>query len=336
MRAALVGFGSIGKRHLKELSQRSAEVAVFDINLPDSNVVNLDKNVVFFADWSSFAKKVKNYDFAVIATWGPTHESIFAKMAELEIKSILIEKPLESSLRKIDSITQIAKVHQIRVFENFHLRYSHFKDSLTMLESRYNLGPLLQFNVSGGAKCLSTTGVHYLDLCEWINDERPDAVISDLESNYINPRSDTLLIYGGLASWSYPSGFKLTMNFSNSSYSDATVELLWKNAKGVLTGSVLELFGPEDFPHFDSFSTARVKPFHRLLSKFEMIQDSQGRDGMSNLYDAFLNLKEKYRNDSFGSSTRDLILALISSQEARRVSASEFIQKHNEKEWLIS
>jgi predicted dehydrogenase len=336
MRAALVGFGSIGKRHLKELSQRSDEVAVFDINLPDSDLGNIDKNAIFFADWTSFAKKVKNYDLAVIATWGPTHESIFAKMAELEIKSILVEKPLESSVKKIDSINQIAKNHRIRVFENFHFRYSQIQSTLRMLESRFNLGPLLQLNVSGGAKCLSTTGVHYLDLCEWIKNERPNAVIADLESNFINPRSETLLVYGGLASWSYPSGFKLTMNFSNSSYSDATIEFLWKNAKGRLTGSTLELFGPENFPYFDPFSTARVKTFGRLLNQSEVIQDSEGRDGMSNLYDAFFDLKEEYRNPDFGSSTRDLISALISSQEASKVNTEEFPENYYENEWLIS
>jgi predicted dehydrogenase len=336
MRAALVGLGSIGKRHLKELSQRSDEVAVFDINLKESSFVDEDKKVVFFSEWSSFATKVKQYDLAVIATWGPTHESIFVKIAELEIKSILVEKPLESSIKKIDSINQIAKIHHIRVFENFHFRYSQLKSSLTMLERRFNLGPLLQVNVSGGAKCLSTTGVHYLDLCEWINHERPNAVIADLESSYINPRSETLLVYGGLASWSYSSGFKLTMNFSNSSYSDATIEFLWKNAKGILNGTKLNLFGPEDFPNFDSFSTARVKDFGQLLNQSEVIQDSQGRDGMSNLYDAFFNLKEEYRNSDFGSSTRDLISALISSQEARKVNSEELLSNYYENEWLIS
>jgi predicted dehydrogenase len=336
MRAALVGLGSIGKRHLKELSQRSDEVAVFDIKLHESSFVHEYKNVVFYSEWSIFARQVKDYDFAVIATWGPTHESIFAKMAELGIKSILVEKPLESSIRKIDSINHIAKSHHIRVFENFHFRYSQIKSTLRILESRFNLGTLLQLNVSGGAKCLSTTGVHYLDLCEWIKNERPNAVIADLESNFINPRSEALLVYGGLASWSYPSGFKLTMNFSNSSYSDATIEFLWKNAKGILNGTKLNLFGPEDFPNFDSFSTARVKDFGQLLNQSELILDSQGRDGMSNLYDAFFNLKEEYRNSDFGSSTRDLISALISSQEARKLNSEELLNNYYQNEWLIS
>ena len=330
MKSLLIGFGSIGKRHLRELSSRSREVFVFDMKNSFPEIIKEVGNATFYSDWNSLTNDHKSFDFAVISTWGPNHLTQLRNVADLNIKSVLIEKPLASSLRDLQEIESIVEEKGLRIFENFHFRYCNFKNAIQQLEREFNLGNLIQFNISGGAKCIATTGIHYLDLCEWLFDCRPINVISDVNYAYINPRSPSLRLYGGLVKWDYPNGSKLTINMTNDSYSDAAVELIWKNAKAVFDGNTLTLFGPPDFPIFDQLTTARVKPFIQKLIQVDAVTDSTSKDGMTNLYNAFFNPRETYRNLYPGSSTKDLISALIASELNKKLSLNrdfvDFIQ----------
>jgi hypothetical protein len=157
-----------------------------------------------------------------------------------------------------------------------------------------------------------------------------------LKFSYINPRSSTLRIYEGLAKWNYPSGASLTMNFTNESYADAVIEIVWKNAKALFEGSTLTLFGPEDFPNFDPQTTARVKPFTRKLCEIDAVLGESTNDGMTNLYNAFFDGNEKYRNSNPGSSTKDLIAALIASEIEMKLSLKEHLDRFHETNWEIS
>lgn len=336
MKSLLIGFGSIGRRHLRELSSRSQEVVVYDLRNNFPEIIEEVGNAHFYSDWETLTASHKSFDFAVVSTWGPNHLQQLRNVRVLGVKSVLIEKPLAASLRDIHEIENIAKSGGIRLFENFHFRYCYFKTAIQKLEEQFNLGNLIQFNISGGAKCVATTGIHYLDLCEWILEQRPVSVMSDLSYSYINPRSPNLRIYGGLAKWDYPSGASLTMNFTNESYSDANVEIVWKNAKAIFEGSTLTLFGPEDFPNFDAQTTARVKPFTRKLCVMDAVLGDSTNDGMTNLYDSFFNPNEEFRNVQPGSSTKDLIAALIASELKAKMSLKENMHVFHETEWEIS
>lgn len=336
MKSLLIGFGSIGRRHLRELSMRSDEVIVYDLKNNFPEIIEEVRNAIFYSDWDFLSSEQKNIDFAVISTWGPNHLQQLRNLEILGVKSVLIEKPLASSLQDIEEIEQISKRSQMRLFENFHFRYSFFKSAIRELEHKFQLGNLIQINISGGAKCIATTGIHYLDLCEWILDSRPEYVFSDLNYAYINPRSSTLRIYDGFAKWDYPSGASLTMNFTNQSYADAVIEILWKNAKAYFDGSELTLFGPEDFPYFDSQTTARVKQFTRKLSTVDAVLGESKNDGMTNLYNAFFSQTESYRNIRPGSSTKDLIASLISSEKKMKIQLGEFLEEYRETDWKIS
>lgn len=332
----LIGFGSIGKRHLSELATRSNYVAVFDFQNRNPEIIDSYNNVEFFSDWERLLKSKKRFDIGVVATWGPTHLEVFKKLVNIDTPNILIEKPMASSLDSVNKILEIASKHEVRLFENFHFRYSRLKATLDYLEKKYKLGKLLQLNLSGGAKCISTTGIHYLDFCEFLLNDRPTCVMADLQASYINPRSESLLIYGGVSTWRYNNNFRLTMNFSNDSFAENEIEFVWKNAKAILSNSSLKLLVPDQFPAHDSFTTARVKPFEKVLENLEAIIDQTTRDGMSNIYDSIFNLETSYSNSNPGSSTKDLIRALIASEEKRLISKDEKLDEYLITDWKIS
>ena len=336
MKSLLIGLGSIGRRHLRELSSRSEEVLVYDFKNNYPEILEELGNAIFYSDWNSLSTNHKDIDFAVISTWGPNHLQQLRNVESLGVKSVLIEKPIAASLSDVQEIEQISKDSKIRLFENFHFRYSNFKSAVQKLEDQFNLGNLIQFNISGGAKCIATTGIHYLDLCEWILEGRPESVIADLTFSYINPRSSTLRIYDGIAKWAYPSGAALTMNFTNNSYADAVIEIVWKNAMATFNGTMLILFGPEDFPNFDPQTTARVKPFTRKLYEIDAILGDSSNDGMTNLYNDFFDQNQKYRNLNPGSSTRDLIAALIASEMNMKISLRDNMDVFHKIDWEIS
>jgi predicted dehydrogenase len=336
LKSLLIGFGSIGRRHLRELSSRSREVIIYDFKNSFPEIIQEVGNATFYSDWNTLTNDHKSIDLAVISTWGPNHLTQLRNVTGLGVKSVLIEKPLASSLQDLKEIESIVEENGLRIFENFHFRYSNFKNAIQQLEREFNLGNFIQFNISGGAKCIATTGIHYLDLCEWLLDCRPVNVISDVNYAYINPRSSALRIYGGLVKWAYPNGSMLTMNFTNDSYSDEVIELVWKNAKAVFDGNALTLFGPVDFPTYDQLTTARVKPFTRQLINLDAMIGVTNNDGMTNLYNAFFNPNERYRNLNPGSSTKDLISALIASKLNTKLSLDSDPIDFMQTDWEIS
>ena len=85
-KALLIGYGSVGKKHLQNLETNGYSVDICEIDL--STLANLKKKKYFVEKKvSKFKENV--YDIAVIASWGPDHHKHFREVVEiLKVKKL--------------------------------------------------------------------------------------------------------------------------------------------------------------------------------------------------------------------------------------------------------
>ena len=83
-KAILVGYGSVGKKHLENLEMNGYSVDICEVNL--KLISKLKKQNYFVKNKLNKFKK-NTYELAVIASWGPDHFQHFKDLTELKVKN---------------------------------------------------------------------------------------------------------------------------------------------------------------------------------------------------------------------------------------------------------
>ncbi len=158
----IIGIGSIGKSYLLEAIKKKLNCFVFDLRYSSTS----SQNATYISSKSELKKKLiqLNFDYAVISTWTNSHFEYFKLLTKFNIKNILIEKPICSSLGELIEIKKIIKEKKIKIFSNYRWRLVNVHNKINYLSAKYNLGEIKSINSIGGAFCLSTGGFHILDL----------------------------------------------------------------------------------------------------------------------------------------------------------------------------
>lgn len=231
--AVLIGYGSIGRYHARLLQQRHEQLAIVDFNkeaqrqardvCPQATVVS-NCNMLEQQGWD-WARTV-----AVIATWGPSHGTVFADLATRGIHHILCEKPLAHSVKVGADMIASAQELGITLGVHHHLRYSNFATGLSSLAHDLELGPPCAVVFHGGTLGHVTSGIHYIDLASELFGQGPESVIGSVVGDPINPRSPALRLYGGSAVWDFGQGRELSMCFSNLSSVNVSMHVYYRNA----------------------------------------------------------------------------------------------------------
>ena len=168
-------------------------------------------------------------------------------------------------------------------------------------------------NVTGGAKCIATNGIHYLDLANSLFSSNPIQVISNLYNSEINPRRKDFLFLGGTASWEYSDSRYLNINFSNQSRISPSMEMIFEFGVGTIKGNdlVIERLDNKSLLKYRSIT----KTFYPSKEVFngKAFTFSDNTDGLSSIYKKFINSNSSEDNfeDSF-NSTLDFFGALVS------------------------
>lgn len=114
--ALLIGYGSIGKRHAKNLMELGIKPYILT-KYPD------DFNAIFLRDIEEI--KDENIDFCIIATPTASHLDDLERCLMLSNipRKILIEKPLECSYLRGKKIENISKKYDIDIFIAYNMRF---------------------------------------------------------------------------------------------------------------------------------------------------------------------------------------------------------------------
>lgn len=232
MRVALIGFGSIGKRHARCLAQKFEELAIVDVDplareaaktqFPKAHVLS-SLTELWRLNWPWQEVLV------VIATWGPSHYELFCECAGRGVGRILCEKPLAGSLLEGWRMVVEAKERGITLGVNHTLRFLGVDRGLKTLAQQYSLGPVHSVVVHGGASGLVTNGIHFIDLAMSVIGASPASVVSTAAGEAINPRSPGLLFFGGSAVWTFPAGEEAVLSLHNRSSIYPTATLYYRD-----------------------------------------------------------------------------------------------------------
>lgn len=331
MQAILVGFGSVGKRHLQQLEKRFERVIVVDPYAPAPAQVKTGTQ--FFRNLQAYradaisagdAKKVP--ELAVIANWGPGHFASVEDLMEIGIRKFLVEKPLASRISDLDKLESLTSSQHIQVWSNFHLRYDQTTEFLRNFIAEKELPPPSLMAISGGAKCLATTGIHWIDYFLQFSQETKYDIQSRILTDKINPRSKDLAFLEGFIHLSSEKN-SVNLVFTNQSYSDASVELYWETFKIQISDGKFRVLESQNL-NIAELPITRTQPFNKMIYESDF-----GLTGLDTLYDTFLESKESM--DRLFLANRLLLQSLIFSESHKQLS-DEGLETLRDKDYLIS
>ena len=120
MKILIVGCGSIGRRHMENVSSCADEVAACDLNDDNLNKATQNKNVKGFKDLSEALAWGANA--VVVATPHITHIDIACK-AVLSGAHVMIEKPISHVLDGVQELLDLAKENGKVVYTVCNMRF---------------------------------------------------------------------------------------------------------------------------------------------------------------------------------------------------------------------
>jgi predicted dehydrogenase len=229
----LIGYGSVGRRHARVLSALAPSLAIVEAKEPARAQAQADHPSALVVDsldaldghdvpWESA--------LAVIATWGPSHAPLFHALADRGVRRVMCEKPLASSVALANGMVCRALRDGIALAVHHYIRYSGLAPALRRLADEHGLGEPAAVRVEGGASCLLTNGVHWLDFASDLFGAAPTRVVSTARGEAINPRSPDLMLYEGTAVWTYADGREAAISFSNRSSVALTARVYFRDA----------------------------------------------------------------------------------------------------------
>lgn len=233
----LFGYGSVGRRHAKALATLVSDLYIVDLSetarcaamrdYPSAEVVpDLETLDSREPPWASA--------LAIIATWGPSHAGICRFLIERGVRKIICEKPLATSIVDAEGMVRCAAQAGVSLVSNHYMRNSGFIPSIVQLTKAHGFGAPTMMTVVGGAHCLVTNGIHWIDAAMQIFGSIPESVMSTVYGDTINPRSKDFLHFGGSAVWRFGERRELIIALTNHSsvhpiaqiyYRDAVVEI---------------------------------------------------------------------------------------------------------------
>ena len=228
----LIGYGSIGRYHARALGRMGLPLVIVDGNeqarrqaaeaAPSARVVGS------LAELDGRAMNERT--LAVIATWGPSHAEIFHALVDRGVRRVFCEKPLAHSVAEARRMVQRAEHDRVALGVDHFLRFTRLAPALLELASLHGLGQPVAVMVEGGAACLLTNGLHWIDFASTLFGAAPQRVVSTARGQRINPRSPDLLIYGGTAIWSFGEGREAVISLNESSSVALKARIFFRDA----------------------------------------------------------------------------------------------------------
>jgi predicted dehydrogenase len=135
----VVGYGSIGKRHARNLLGMGIRPLVLT-HYPDGN------DACFFSNLADIPREV---EYAIIASSTVRHHADFEALCRHGCRKILIEKPVAATVRKAESIKELAGQYGITAHCAYNLRFMKVFDRIREVVEQHKTDIRLVEIVSG-------------------------------------------------------------------------------------------------------------------------------------------------------------------------------------------
>ena len=289
-RAILIGFGHHGRNRLFKslLKLKQIEtILVYDVRpeaVQDLTSFEHDTHVKSTSDFNVLLTNASKETFVVIGTTAKDHMKIFRKVVEKGVKYIYIEKPLAQSISDCKEMVTIAQKNGVSVAVGFYNNFIPLMQHHKRLESEHTLGKLLKVSSEGGAVCLSTNGVHVINLANLLFSDQPVEVYGRITSRIQNPRGNEYFTHGGLLHALYRGGQELLISYNNDSLISHSITLYYEY------GFIRASYDDEFIRVFSYNEDLNDRPKYRYQKPLELQQVSNNFD-FNSFFDAiFYNL----------------------------------------------
>jgi len=171
-----------------------------------------------FRDLTSAKEAVIGHEHettAVVSNWGTERARTFETLLRMGIKRMFLEKPIANSISAVFEIAHRSSEDGLLVAVGHQRRYVGVIDHLLSSAMPACGGRPTHVVVHGGAKCMITQGLHWVDFAFGLFGTNAISVDADLSVDTINPRGPSLGYWAGSAVWRFPDDRLLTISYSN-------------------------------------------------------------------------------------------------------------------------
>lgn len=147
MKILLVGLGSIGRRHLRNI-----------LALGYENIVLVSRSGILPDEFSflpvysnlQFALSAARYDAAIVCTPTSLHVESVKALLSAKVPDIYIEKPVSHSLDEMDEVVCLSKLYPNNVFVGYDLHFDPGLQKVKQLLSEDVIGKVVSVNAQVG------------------------------------------------------------------------------------------------------------------------------------------------------------------------------------------
>lgn len=210
-RAGIIGFGGMGRRHLKSYEKIGVKVvAVCDKKIDGS----LDIMIPIYTSYENMVYQ-EELNILSVCTNTPTHIEIIEYVLDRGINHVLCEKPISTSLLEGENLRRYVSCRGARVAVNHIRRWNHSYRQLKKEIDAGIIGKLRHAYFQCGSVGLGNWAVHVFDLMRWFSGSEVSSVFGAIDkTGTINPRGREFNDPAGIGIVLFSDGFRLFVDTS--------------------------------------------------------------------------------------------------------------------------
>lgn len=174
MKAAIIGVGRMGRRHIQVVRQSGLDlVGVFDVNQASLRLAQDEYSLpghLLFSDLDRLYSEAKP-ELLIVATTADSHCALTCMAAERGARHILVEKPMAVSLAECDRMIDVCHRHGTKLAVNHQMRFMEQYTEPKRLFATEAYGGLKSMTVVAGNFGFSMNGSHYFEAFRFLTDE---------------------------------------------------------------------------------------------------------------------------------------------------------------------
>ena len=219
MKAAIIGVGRMGRRHIQvvrdvglklvgvsDQSDESIKLACQEYGL------SADK---CFSDACALLEKTKP-ECVIVATTSPSHCAYTCLAAETGAKYILCEKPMAVSLAECDRMIDVCRANGSRLAINHQRRFMEWYTEPKRIIESETFGGLSSVTVIAGNGGMAMQGTHYFEMFRQMVSEEPVEVSAWFSPDRVpNPRGPQFEDPAGTIRFTTRSGKRFYMDIGS-------------------------------------------------------------------------------------------------------------------------
>jgi len=233
-KAIIIGFGGMGRRHYLALKKLNINViAICDSKIHNFKKNSLPKRIALFKDYKETLKLSADL-LCVVSNTRSRFKIIRDFILKSNIKRIITEKPLSTSLYNCKNVVELAQKFKIRLIINTHRTFSPNFLHIKKIMKKYNENPSSIY-INSPSAGLGNMGSTFFDFGKFFFNTKAKSVISWIDkTNTPSPRGKEFKDPGGYGIINYKGNKKLFFDLSENTGLPYIITIKSKNFEFII------------------------------------------------------------------------------------------------------